>query len=111
MIEEGQFTLCAAFLAHEGKFEAVKALCLESLALTQAAVGVQQALCLEPSKPEKPFVFISIWRSEADFQAFLQTQPMRAFHSKTAVQQMFETAMQEAKADFYTVVSAWVKPH
>jgi len=111
MIETGQFTLYATFLAHQGQYEQMKAICRDSLALTKAAPGVQQAICLEPPKPEKPFVIISIWRSQDDFQAFLKSPPMQEFHSKTAVQQMFDTAMQDATADFYTVLDTWVIPH
>lgn len=111
MVETGQFTVYATFLAHEGKYEQMQAICRESLALTKAAPGVQQAICLEPPKPEKPFVFVSIWRSKQDFQAFLQTPAMQAFHSKTAVQQMFDTAMQAATADFYTIMDAWNPLH
>ncbi len=111
MTETGQFTLYATFLAQQGQYEQMKAICRDSLALTKAAPGVQQAICLEPPKPEKPFVIISIWRSKEDFQTFLKSPPMQEFHSKTAVQQMFDTAMQEATADFYTVMDTWVTPH
>ena len=44
MIETGQFTLYATFLAHQGQYEQMKAICRESLALTKAAPGVQQAI-------------------------------------------------------------------
>jgi quinol monooxygenase YgiN len=111
MLESGQFTLYATFLAHEGKYAEMEAICRETLALTIAAPGVTQAICLEPPKPEKPFVFMSVWDSKDDFQAFLKSPPMQVFHSKTAVQQMFDTAMQDATADFYTVMDAWVTPH
>lgn len=108
MIETGQFTVYATFLAHEGKYEQMESICRESLALTKTAPGLQQVICLEPPKPEKPFVFFSIWRSKRDFQAFMQTPAMHEFHSKTAVQAMFDTAMQEATADFYSVMDTWV---
>lgn len=111
MLETGQFTVYATFLAQEGKYEQMKALCRESLRLTKAAPGVEQAICLEPPKPEKPFVFVSIWQSRDDFQSFLKTPSMQEFHGKTAVQYMFDTAMQTATADFYTVMEAWVTPH
>lgn len=111
MLESGQFTLFATFLAHEGKYAEMEAICRETLALSKAAPGVTQAICLEPPEPEKPFVFVSVWQSKDDFQAFLKSPPMQAFHSKTAVQQMFDTAMQAATADFYTVMDAWVTPH
>lgn len=111
MIETGQFTVYATFLAHEGKYKEMEALCRESLVLTKAASGLQQVICLEPPKPEMPFVFLSIWRDKADFQAFLQTPAMRAFHSKTAVQEMFDTAMQKATADYYSVMDAWIPAH
>lgn len=111
MTETAQFTLYATFLAHEGEYEQMKAICRDSLALTKAEPGVQQAICLEPPKPEKPFVFVSIWRSQDDFQTFLKSPPMQEFHSKTAVQQMFDTALQEATADFYTVMKASVTPN
>ena len=108
MIETGQFTVYATFLAQDGKYAQTEALCRESLTLTKAASGLQQAICLEPPKPDKPFVFVSIWRDKADFQTFLQTPAMREFHSKTAVQKMFDTAMQEATADYYSVMDAWI---
>ncbi|MCA9980154.1 MAG: antibiotic biosynthesis monooxygenase [Anaerolineales bacterium] len=111
MLDTGQFTLYATFLAHEGKFEETKALCQESLRLTKTAVGVQQAICLEPPQPEKPFVVVSIWRTKEDFQQFLQTPEMKAFHNKTAVQEMFKTALQTATADFYTLMDSWVTSH
>ena len=111
MLESGQFTLYATFLAHEGKFAELEAICRETLALTKAAPGVTQVICLEPPKPQQPFVFVSIWQSKDDFQAFLKSPPMQVFHSKAAVQQMFDTAMQSATADFYTVMDAWVTPH
>lgn len=111
MVSSGQFTLYATFLAHEGKYAEMEAICRETLALTQAASGVTQAICLEPPKPNKPFVFMSVWESKDDFQAFLNSPPMQAFHSRTAVQHMFDTAMQDATADFYTVMDAWVTPH
>ena len=111
MLKTGQFTVYATFLAHEGKVEQMEAICRESFALTKAAPGVQQVICLEPPKPEKPFVFVSIWQSKDDFQAFMQTPAMREFHSKTAVNHMFATAMQTATADFYSVMDAWVTPH
>lgn len=111
MLESGQFTLYATFLAHEGKYAEMETICRETLALTKEAPGVTQAICLEPPKPEKPFVFVSIWESKDDFQAFLKSPPMQVFHSKTAVQQMFDTAMQDATADFYTVMDAWASPH
>lgn len=107
MVKTGQFTVYATFLARDGEYAQMAALCRESLTLTKAAPGLQQVICLEPPKPEKPFVFMSIWRDKADFQAFLQTPAMRAFHSKTAVQTMFETAMQAATADFYSVMDTW----
>lgn len=107
MTETGQFTVYATFLAQEGRYEQMKSLCRESLRLTKAASGVTQAICLEPPQPEKPFVFVSIWQSKSDFQSFLKTPPMQEFHGKTAVQHMFDTAMQTATADFYTVMEAW----
>ena len=111
MLESGQFTLYATFLAHKGKYAEMEAICRETLALTIAAPGVTQAICLEPPKPEKPFVFMSVWESKDDFQTFLRSPPMQVFHNKTAVQKMFDTAMQDATADFYTVMDAWVTPH
>ncbi len=110
MLEDGQFSLYATFLAQEGKYAEMEAICRETLALTKAAPGVTQAICLALPKPEKPFVFVSVWQSKADFQAFLNSPPMQVFHSKTAVQQMFDTAMQTATAEFYTVMDAWVTP-
>ncbi|MDX1417510.1 MAG: antibiotic biosynthesis monooxygenase family protein [Candidatus Promineifilaceae bacterium] len=107
MLETGQFTVYATFLAQKGKYEQMEAICRESLSLTKTAPGLQQVICLEPPNPEKPFVFVSIWHSKANFQAFLQTPDMREFHSKAAVQKMFDTAMQEATADFYSVMDAW----
>ena len=110
MIKTGQFTLYATFLAKEGQYEQMAEICRQSFALTQAASGIRQVICLSPPKPDKPFVFVSIWQSEADFQAFLQTPAMREFHSKTAVQAMFDTAMADATADFYTIMDAWSLP-
>lgn len=111
MLETGQFTVYATFQARDGAYDEMAAICRESLALTKAAPGVQQAICLEPPKPDKPFVFVSIWRDKRDFQAFLQTPGMKQFHSQAAVQQMFDTAMQTATAEFYTVMESWVTPH
>ena len=111
MLDSGQFTLYATFLAQEGKYAEMQTICRETLAVTAAAPGVTQAICLEPPKPDKPFVFVSVWESKDDFQAFLKSPPMQVFHSKEAVQQMFDTAMQDATADFYTVMDAWVRPH
>lgn len=107
MLATGQFTVYATFLAYEGKYEQMKELCHQSLTLTKAATGAKHALCLEPPKPEKPFVFVSVWQSKGDFQAFLQSPPMQEFHNKAAVQQMFDTALQKATADFYTVLESW----
>ena len=111
MIKTGQFTLYATFLAKEGQYEQMAEICRESFELTKAASGLQQVICLEPPKPDKPFVLISVWQSKADFQMFLQTPAMREYHSKTAVQAMFDTAMQEATADFYTMMDAWLPTH
>ncbi len=111
MLESGQFTVFATFLAQEGKVEQMEAICRESFTLTKASPGLQQVICLESPKPDKPFIFLSIWRDKADFQAFLQTTAMREFHSKAAVQKMFDTAMQEATADFYSVMDAWNPTH
>lgn len=110
MIKTGQFTLYATFLAKEGQYEQMAEICSQSVTLTQAASGIQQVICLSPPKPNKPFVFISIWQSKADFQAFLQTPAMREFHSKTAVQAMFDTAMEESTADFYNIMDVWSLP-
>lgn len=111
MIETGQFTLHATFLAQPNQYDAMKALTRDSFALTQATPGLQQVICLEPPKETLPFVFISVWQSKADFQAFLQTPAMREFHSKDAVEAMFATAIADSSAEFYTVMDAWHAPH
>jgi quinol monooxygenase YgiN len=107
MIETGNFTVYATFLAQHDRYDQMQAICRESFDLTKATPGLKQVICLEPPKPEQPFVFVSIWQSRSDFQAFLQTPAMHTFHSKTAIQKMFDTAMQAASADFYTVMDAW----
>ena len=111
MIDAGQFTLHATFLAQPDKYEEMKAITRESFALTREAPGLLQVLCLEPSKVEKPFVFVSLWRTKADFQAFVKSPAMGEYHSSRAIQTMFETAMADATADFCTVMDAWTAPH
>ncbi len=111
MINSDQFTVHATFLAHPGKYEEMKAISRESFAVTQETPGLLQLFCFEPPKAEKPFVIVSIWQSKADFQTFLTTAKMREFHSAKAIKRMFETAMAEATADFYTVMDAWHAPH
>ena len=111
MIDAGQFTLHATFLAQPDKYEEMKAITRESFALTRETPGLLQVLCLEPPKAEKPFVFVSVWRSKADFQAFLKSPAMVEYHSSEAIKAMFETAMADATADFYTVLDAWTAPH
>jgi heme-degrading monooxygenase HmoA len=111
MIKPGQFTVYATFLAQSGKYEEMKAINRESFSLTQETPGLLQVFCFEPPKPEKPFVFVSIWGSKTDFQAFLKTARMREFHSEQAIKRMFETAMADATAEFYTVMDAWHAPH
>jgi quinol monooxygenase YgiN len=111
MIDAGQFTLHATFLAQPGKYEEMKEITRESFALTRETPGLLQVLCLEPSAADKPFVFVSVWRSKADFQAFLKSPVMREYHRSQAIKAMFETAMAEASADFYAVMDAWTVPH
>ncbi|MCO5194347.1 MAG: antibiotic biosynthesis monooxygenase [Anaerolineae bacterium] len=111
MIETGQFTLHATFLAQPDKYKEMKAIARESFALTQDTPGLLQVLCLEPPKPDKPFVFVSIWQPKADFQAFLKTPAMREYHSQQAIKTMFETAIADSSADFYTIMDAWDAPH
>ena len=110
MIEQGQFTLYATFKAHQGQYESMKAATLESFALTREAAGLLEVICLEPPKTELPFVLISIWRSKADFQAFLKSPPMLEYHSQQAVKTMFETILADATAEFYTTLDGWTAP-
>lgn len=107
MIEQGQFTVHASFLAQPDKYDEMKAISRQSFDLTRDTPGLVHLLCLEPTKAEEPFVIVSIWRAKADFQAFLQTPRMREFHSNQAIQTMFETAMAEATANFCTVMGEW----
>ena len=111
MIDAGQFTLHATFLAQPDKYEEMKAITRESFALTRETPGLLQVLCLEPPKAEHPFVFISVWRTKADFQAFMTSPAMVEYHSSQAIRTMFETAMADATAEFYTVMDAWTVTH
>jgi quinol monooxygenase YgiN len=111
MIESDQFTVHATFLAQPDKYEEMKAITRESFALNREQPGLVQVICLEPVSADKPFIFVSIWRSKSDFQTFLKTPEMREYHSSQAIKIMFETAMADASADFYTVMDAWHAPH
>lgn len=111
MIEQGQFTVHATFRAQPDKYEAMKAISQQSFDITRNTPGLVHLLCLEPTKTEEPFVIVSVWRAKSDFQSFLQTPKMREFHSKQAVQTMFETAMAEATANFCTVMDEWGIDH
>ena len=111
MIQQGQFTVHATFRTQPDKYEAMKAISRQSFEITRNTPGLVHLLCLEPTKAKDPFVIVSIWRAKTDFQTFLKTPQMRDFHSTQAVQAMFEKAMAEATANFYTVMDEWHPSH
>ena len=111
MLETGQFTVYATFLAKTGQYEALNKLNVESFEATKAAPGLIHMMFLKPPKEDKPFVFIAIWESKKHFSTFMKSSEAQAFHNAEAIKVLHETAMEKASAEFYTLQDVWTAPH
>ena len=108
---QDKFTLVANFYPIEGKEEDLQQIMDDSMAYTLGASGLLQAFSFKPEKPSKPFVFISVWESKKHWQSFMKSPAAQATHQKDNLKHLFETALKDTSAEFYTVRKEWHIDH
>ena len=108
---QDKFTLVANFYPIEGKEEDLQQIMDASMEYSVGTSGLIQAFSFKPEKPSKPFVFISVWESKKYWQDFMKSPAAQAAHQKENLKNLFETALKDTTAEFYTVRGEWHIDH